>query len=60
MILVILEIECIENKIVKELGVYKIGQTVGYFFLPSKKVQSYISVCLVYKASSWNQLEQWQ
>ena len=40
MILVILEIECFENKIVKELGVYKIGQTVGYFFLPSKKFKA--------------------
>ena len=33
----VLDIECIENNIVKELGVYKDGRTVGYFFLPPKK-----------------------
>ena len=33
MSLEVLDIECIENKIVKELGVFKNGQTVGYFFL---------------------------
>ena len=32
--LVVLDIECIENKIVKKLEVYQNGQTVGYFFLP--------------------------
>ena len=37
MSLVVLDIECIENKIVKELGNYKDGQTVGYSFLPPKK-----------------------
>ena len=37
MSLVVLDIECIENNIVKELGVYKDGQTVGYSFLPPKK-----------------------
>ena len=37
MILVVLDIECFENNIVKELGVYKDGQTVGYSFLPPKK-----------------------
>ena len=37
MSLVVLDIECIGNNIVKELGVYKEGQTVGYFFLPPKK-----------------------
>ena len=40
MSLVVLDIGCIENKIVKELGVYKIGQTVGYFFLPSEKFKA--------------------
>ena len=34
--LVVLDIECSENKIVKELGVYKNGQIVGYSFLPPK------------------------
>ena len=34
--LVVLDIECTENKIVKELGVYKDGKTVGYSFLPPK------------------------
>ena len=35
MSLVVLDIECIENKIVKELGVYENGQTVDIpFFLP--------------------------
>ena len=33
----VLDIECIEKKIVKELGVYKNGQTVAYSFLPPKK-----------------------
>ena len=37
MSLVVWDIECIENNIVKELGVYKDGQTVGYSFLPPKK-----------------------
>ena len=37
MSLVVLDIECIEIKIVKELGVYKDGQTVGYSFVPPKK-----------------------
>ena len=52
MSLVVLDIECTENKIVKELGVYKNGQTVGYSFLPPKNSQSYISACLVYEAYS--------
>ena len=37
MSLVVLDIECIESNIVKELGVYKDGQTEGYSFLPPKK-----------------------
>ena len=37
MSLVVLDIECTENNIVKELGVYKDGQTIGYFFLHTKK-----------------------
>ena len=36
MSLVVLDIECIESNIVKELGVYKNGQTEGYTFLPPK------------------------
>ena len=40
MSLVVLDIECIVNKIVKELGVYKNGQTVGYSFLPPKKFKA--------------------
>ena len=40
MSLVVLDIECIENKIVKELGVYQNGQTVGYSFLPPKKFKA--------------------
>ena len=40
MSLVVLDIECIENKMVKELGVYQNGQTVGYSFLPSKKFKA--------------------
>ena len=35
--LVVLDIEYIESNIVKELGVYKDGQTEGYSFLPPKK-----------------------
>ena len=40
MSLVVLDIECIENKIVKELGSYKNGQTVGYSFLPHEKFKA--------------------
>ena len=40
MSLVVLDIECIENKTVKELGVYKNRQTVGYSFLPTKKLRA--------------------
>ena len=39
MSLVVLDIECIENNLVKQLGVYKDGQTVGYSFLPPKKIK---------------------
>ena len=35
--LVVLDIECFENNMVKELGGYKDGQTLGYSFLPPKK-----------------------
>ena len=34
--LVVLDIECFENNIVKELEAFKDGQTVGYCFLPPK------------------------
>ena len=37
MSLVVLDIEYNENKIAKEIAIYKDGQTVGYFFLPPKK-----------------------
>ena len=37
MSLVVLDFECIESIIVKELGVYKDRQTVGYSFFPPKK-----------------------
>ena len=40
MSLVVLDIECFENKIVKELGVYKNVQIVGYSFLPPKKFKA--------------------
>ena len=40
MSLVVLDIECIENNIVKELRVFKNGQTVGYSFLPPKKFKA--------------------
>ena len=39
MSLVILDIECIENNTVKELGIYKYRHTVGYSFLPPKKIK---------------------
>ena len=58
MSLVVLDIECFENKIVKELGVFKDGQIVGFLFLPRKKIQTIIPIFLVYKTSSWNQYEQ--
>ena len=59
MSLVVLDIECIESNIVKELGVYKDGQTLGYSFLPPKKFKPTSQSFLVYTASLWNQLEQW-
>ena len=37
---VVLDFECVENKIVKELGIYKNGKTVGYCFLPPKKFKA--------------------
>lgn len=37
MSLVVLDIECIDNKIIKELGVFQDGKTTGYAFLPPKK-----------------------
>ena len=41
MSLVVLDIECIdESNIVKELEVYKDGQTEGYSFLPPKKFKT--------------------
>ena len=40
MSLVVLDIECIENKIVKELGFYQKRQPVGYSFLPPKKFKA--------------------
>ena len=33
---VVLDFECIENNIIKELRVYKDGKTVGYSFFPPK------------------------
>ena len=39
MSLVVLDIEYIESNMVKNLGVYKDGQTVGYSFLPPKKLK---------------------
>ena len=35
---------CIENKIVKELGLYKNGQTVGYSCLPPKKSNLHLNL----------------
>ena len=34
--LVVLDIECLEGKIVKELGIFKDGIVLGYSFLPPK------------------------
>ena len=36
MSLVVFDIECLEGKIVKELGVFKDGIVLGYGFLPPK------------------------
>ena len=44
MSLVVLDIECIESKIVKELGVYKDGQTEGYSFLPPKNPNQHLNL----------------
>ena len=40
MSLVVLDIECTRKNIVKELGVYKDGHTVGLYFLPPKKIKT--------------------
>ena len=40
MSLVVLDIESIENKIVKEFRIYKDGQTVGYSVFPPKKFKT--------------------
>ena len=37
--LVVLNFDCTKNNIMKELGVSKDGQTVGYSFLPPKKIK---------------------
>ena len=39
MSLVVLDFECIENNIVKEMRVYTDGQTIVYSFLPPKKIK---------------------
>ena len=39
MSIIFVDSECIENKIVKELGVYKNGQPVGCSFIPPKKLK---------------------
>ena len=44
MSLVVLDIECIENKKVKDLGVYQNGQTVEYSFLPLKNSKLHLSL----------------
>ena len=38
MSLVVFDIECLEGKIVKELGVFKDGIVLGYSFLPPKDI----------------------
>lgn len=38
--IIILDIECIENNIIKELGVYKDGKIKGYSFLCPKKFKA--------------------
>ena len=43
--LVVLDVECIKNNIVKELGVNKDGQTVVYSFLPPKKFKPTSQSC---------------
>ena len=43
--LVVLDNECIENNIVKELRVYKDGKTVGYSFLVPKKFKPTSQSC---------------
>ena len=45
MSLVVLDIECIKNNIVKELGVFKDARTVGYSFLPLKKFKPTSQSC---------------
>ena len=40
-----MDIECIENNIVKELGVNKDGRTLGYSFLPPMKFKPTSQSC---------------
>ena len=49
--LVVLDNECIGNIIVKEIGVYKDGQTVGYSFLPPKNSNQHPNIFGVHTIS---------
>ena len=49
MSLVVLDIECIKNNVVKELGVFKAARTVGYSFLPPKKFKPTYQSCWLTK-----------
>ena len=40
MCLAVFDIECFENKVMTELGVYKNGQILGYSFIPSKEFKT--------------------
>ena len=51
MSLVVLDIECIVSNIVKELGVYKDGQTEGYSFLPPKNFKHLFGVHSIFMES---------
>ena len=55
--LVVLDVECIENILVKEFGVFKDGETLGCSFLPPKKLKQQPKLLCVRKAS-WSKLEQ--
>ena len=54
--LVVFNFDLVENNIIKELGVYKDGQTVGYSFLLPEKFKATSQT--FFETFSWSQLEQ--
>ena len=57
--LVVLDIECLEGKIIKELGIFKDGIVLGYSFL-LKRLQADFSSKMEYKKYARYKLEPWK